>query len=92
MPSVTAPQAFDQEGEIESNRVTTSQIETTDQTSQRQVAIGPSRNNSKLPVSGIPPPSPARASRPRARLYLGPLQFCLAQFQGSLLPIAAWHR
>jgi hypothetical protein len=42
-------------GEIETNRDTTSQIETTHQTSQRQVAIGPSRNDSKWPGEDSPP-------------------------------------
>ena len=46
-PSATAPLAFNQDEETEPNRDTTRQIETTHQTSQRQVATCLSRNDSK---------------------------------------------
>jgi hypothetical protein len=53
-PSGTGRQAIEARTRIEPNRDTTSQIETTHQTSQRQVAIGPSRNDSKWPGEGSP--------------------------------------
>jgi hypothetical protein len=46
-PSGTGRQAIEARTRIEPNRDTTSQIETTHQTSQRQVALGLSRNDSK---------------------------------------------
>jgi hypothetical protein len=46
-PSDAVPRASDPEGETEPNRATTSQIETTHRTSQRQVATGLSREDSK---------------------------------------------
>ena len=54
-PSATGRQAFDQEGETEPNRDTASQIETTHQTSQPQVAVGASRNDPNWPGQGSPP-------------------------------------
>jgi hypothetical protein len=62
-PSATARQASGPERQIESNQVTTSQIETTHQTSQRQVATGLSRNDSKGPGKGLPHPALLRQGR-----------------------------
>jgi hypothetical protein len=61
--SAKAPWASGPQREIEPNRATTSQTETTHQTSHGQVAAGVSRNDSKWPSLGIAPPlCPVRAT------------------------------
>lgn len=54
-PSATVPLALDQDGETEPNRATTGQVETTHQTSPRQVATCLPRNDSRCPGEAFPP-------------------------------------
>ena len=90
-PSSTGSRDQGPSGEIEPNRDTTRQIETTDETSPRQVAVGLSRNDREWD----PPPSPALSSQPRTRHAPWQFQFCLSQREAdpiSLLQLPAGHR
>ena len=63
-PFLTVRKASGPIARIEPNRATTSHIETTHRTRQRQVATGLSPYDSKWPSLGIAPPPPALSEPP----------------------------